>query len=382
MSCTNCFNGCAETISDQCVKYTGVDVPGLGITNGDTLLSIEETIFNYIESFIVGEEIFPTIDPLILCRIINDNLPICSGCTGISLNDILTAIIKSVCDLETEIASINNELDILNADYTIGCLTGVTASSDTHAILQAVITNLCTLNSAVTTLSVNLDSYVLISALDDLITNYLETEPSQQLISNKMVPYTAVPYFPPGGSFANFDGSGAGIGIWDRVFLCNGGNPGVPDLRGRVLVTSTSMLGNTITDPAVQPGINGNPAYALSTTQGANQITLGVTQMPSHTHPGSSAVSTDSGHTHVTVAYDNDAALSNSTSIINSKLYNPGNISAYTLEGSSSAPVSGITSVGNSVISTSITIAPDGGNLPHSNIQPVFACYYIMYIPA
>jgi hypothetical protein len=58
MSCTNCFNGCSEINSDQCIKYTGVDVPALGITNGDTLLSIEETIFNYIQSFILGEEIF------------------------------------------------------------------------------------------------------------------------------------------------------------------------------------------------------------------------------------------------------------------------------------------------------------------------------------
>jgi microcystin-dependent protein len=375
MSCTNCFNGCSEINSDQCIKYTGVDVPALGITNGDTLLSIEETIFNYIQSFILGEEIFPTLNPSILCKIINDNLPICSGCTGISLNDILTAIIKSVCDLETEIANINGELDILNADYAIPigpgptftpCLTGVTNSSDTHSILQAVINNLCTLNSAVSALSTNLNSYVLITALDDLITEYLETEPSQQLISNRMVPYTAVPYFPPGGSFANFDGSGAGLGIWDRIFLCNGANPGVPDLRGRVLVTSTSMLGNTITDPAVLPGVNGNPAYALSTTQGANQITLTENQIPSHVHPNTVAsVVTEEPHQH-----DLPGGGSGSGG--------PSNYNNNTLaSGLTTFPAST-----NLTVVTTIDNKPTGGNLPHSNIQPVFACYYIMYIPA
>jgi microcystin-dependent protein len=366
MSCTNCFNGCAETISDQCVKYTGVDVPGLGITNGDTLLSIEETIFNYIQSFILGEEIFPTLNPSILCTIINNNLPVCSGCTGISLNDILTAIIKSVCDLETEVASINSELDILNADYTIGCLTGVTASSNTHAILQAVITNLCTLNSAVSTISTNLVNYLLITDFNTYAANYLATAPSQQLISNRMVPYAAVPCFPPGGSFANFDGSGAGLGIWDRIFLCNGANPGVPDLRGRVLVTSTSMLGNTITDPAVLPGVNGNPAYALSTTQGANQITLGVTQMPSHFHPNTVAsVVTEEPHQH-----DLPGGGSGSGG---PSAYNNGVLAS----GLTTFPAST-----NLTVVTTIDNKPTGGNLPHSNIQPVFACYYIMYIPA
>ena len=37
MSCSNCFNGCTEIISDQCVRYTGFNIPALGISNGDTL---------------------------------------------------------------------------------------------------------------------------------------------------------------------------------------------------------------------------------------------------------------------------------------------------------------------------------------------------------
>jgi len=44
MSCTNCFNGCAETTSDQCVKYTGIDIPELGIVKGDPLAAVLQSI--------------------------------------------------------------------------------------------------------------------------------------------------------------------------------------------------------------------------------------------------------------------------------------------------------------------------------------------------
>jgi len=27
MSCTNCFNGCAEILSDQCIKYKIIELP-------------------------------------------------------------------------------------------------------------------------------------------------------------------------------------------------------------------------------------------------------------------------------------------------------------------------------------------------------------------
>ena len=48
MGCSNCFNGCAETTSDQCVKYTGVDVPELGIVKGDPLSAVLLQITNAI----------------------------------------------------------------------------------------------------------------------------------------------------------------------------------------------------------------------------------------------------------------------------------------------------------------------------------------------
>lgn len=44
MGCPNCSNGCVETTSDKCVKYTGLDVPELGIYKGDSLLTVIEKI--------------------------------------------------------------------------------------------------------------------------------------------------------------------------------------------------------------------------------------------------------------------------------------------------------------------------------------------------
>jgi hypothetical protein len=44
MPCSNCYNGCTEIVSDKCVKYTGLDVPALGIQNGDSLNFIEASL--------------------------------------------------------------------------------------------------------------------------------------------------------------------------------------------------------------------------------------------------------------------------------------------------------------------------------------------------
>ena len=96
MSCTNCFNGCAETISDQCVKYTGIDVPALGISNGDNLLTVENAITNFLVPAINGTGIKPIIDPNIICNIVKLYLPPCTTCTGFTLNEILTAIVANI----------------------------------------------------------------------------------------------------------------------------------------------------------------------------------------------------------------------------------------------------------------------------------------------
>jgi hypothetical protein len=144
MTCQNCFNGCAQITSDKCVKYTGVDVPELGISNGDTLCSVEQTLSNYLIMALDGTGIVPAIDPLIICDIVSKYLPV-SGI--INLVDIVAALIQSSCDLQQQIDNVALGVATIEANYTISCLTGVTTSSGTHAILQAVITNLCSVNS-------------------------------------------------------------------------------------------------------------------------------------------------------------------------------------------------------------------------------------------
>jgi microcystin-dependent protein len=370
-NCSNCFNGCTEIVSDRCVRYTGINVPALGIQTGDTLSHVEESIVNFLVPVLTGVGVKPIIDDNIICNLVRANLPTCTVCTGFTLNELLSALIKSACDLQEEIDVINATLTTLNADYTIPvgpsptftpCLTGVTASSDTHAILQAVINKLCTLDTQFTQLLIDLpNTYVKISQLDILIQAYLNST-TNSLISNRMVPYAVVPYF---GPISFFDSSGAGTGNWTRIFLCNGNNS-TPDLRGRTLTGVINGLSGPTMNPAVDPGASSaNPNYSLYDVVGANQITLGPTQIPIHTHANQITV-VDQGHTHTIT----DAAVYTSE-------HSYGGTGQYFTKGTKT------TNVGTANILATITNAPapTGGGLPHPNIQPVTACYYIQYRP-
>lgn len=380
-NCTNCFNGCTEIISDRCVRYTGIDVPALGITTGDTLSSVESSIVNFLVPVLTGVGVKPIIDDNIICTTVRQYLPPCTTCTGFTLNEMLTAIIKAACDLQVQIDAVVAELDILNADYTIGCLTGVTASSDTHAIVQAVITKLCQLNSNFEQLLVDLpNTYVPINAtpghpgINDYIQAYIDNNSNAGLISNKMVPYAVLPYF---GPLSNFNSQGAGLDLttttgenWTNVNLCNGNNS-TPDLRGRALTGAISSVpGPAITDPVVLPGGN-NPNYVLGNPYGANQVTLGPTQIPTHIHPNE-LIFVDPQHTH-TFAPDTNmnfgsSGVSRPTTAIESA--------------STGRAISG--TIGSSSTGITVTLTNKentGGGLPHPNIQPVIACYYIQYRP-
>jgi len=367
-NCTNCFNGCTEIISDRCVRYTGIDVPALGITTGDTLSSVESSIVNFLVPVLTGVGVKPIIADNIICRTVRQYLPPCTTCTGFTLNEMLTAIIKAACDLQEQVDDIVAELAILNGDYTIGCLTGVTASSDTHAIVQAVITKLCQLNSNFEQLLFDLpNTYVAIADLNILIQDYLNST-TNSLISNKMVPYSVLPYFGPITGF--FDATGAGIGQWDRIFLCNGNV--APDLRGYGLVGAINGVPggamNAVVDPGASPA---NPNYSLYDTAGANQITLQPTQIPVHTHPNEINFE-DLGHTHPFTPDTNinfgSSGVSRPTTAIESA--------------STGRAISGTVDSNTTGITVTITNKENiGGGLPHANIQPVTACYYIQYRP-
>ena len=138
MSCSNCFNGCTEIVSDQCVKYTGVDVPVLGIQTGDSLSYVEQSLIGFLTSCLDGTGIKLTIDPNIICELVQRNLPDCGDLTAL---DLFNALIKSTCELQAQIDDITDQLGTLEGPYDTDCLLGVNSGSGTHAILQAVITN-------------------------------------------------------------------------------------------------------------------------------------------------------------------------------------------------------------------------------------------------
>lgn len=367
--CSNCFNGCADIISDKCVKYTGPDIPGLSIFNGSTLLTIELQLTQYIENIITGDGIIPVILPEDLCALVSSFLPV-SG--PITLNDIISALFRTVCNLDGRVTTAEGTLVTLNANYVIDCLSGVTPSSGTHAILQATIDKLCLINNGLTTLAAELTAnYVLKTEIDNYIATYLANIPTSTLYNTKMIPYMAVPYFGPTVGF--FDITGAGIGDWVKIYLCNGQNL-TPDLRGRVLVGATTM-GNTAFNPAVDPGIPGNPTYAVNDTTGANQAFLtSPNQIPLHTHNATVTIN-DPQHTHTFSRNDiwlNSVNSSGSGDSVND----------FTTGYSTSAAFTGLkgTGAGQNVF-VDIGNTGQSPSEGHNNIQPVHATNYIIYIP-
>lgn len=375
MSCTNCFNGCTDIKSDQCVKYTGASISSLGITNGDPLSSVISQLSTYLINTIDGSGITPDVSDT--CALIETYLG-----TGTTLNDLISALIQAACDLQGQIDSIDSTLTTLNGDYDVDCLTGVTDSSDTHDVLQAVIVKLCSVEDTLTALSNTVSTnYVQLADLNSLIAAYLASESGSDMMSNKMVPYTAVPFFAPDSYMSGkFDSTGAGIGSWANIYLCNGRN-GTPDMRGRVPVCATSGMNGGTYNSAVDPGISGNPNYSLYSIQGANNVALtNINQIPSHTHVATVNL-TDPTHTHYTsAAGPTNAALTSSTAIKNLAGglgdYN------YTLYGSSTIANVGLTSAKSTGIEVTVSNSYVGSSASHNNIQPVIAAYYIIYIPS
>jgi microcystin-dependent protein len=374
-NCSNCFNGCAEIVSDQCVRYTGVDVPLLGIQNGDSLSYVEQALITFLTAALDGTGIKPTIDPEIICALVQQYLP---DCEDLNATNLFIALIKAACDLQEQIDAIVADIAVIEAPYTVDCLDGVTPTSGTHNILQAVITKLCTLID-------DFDAFVI-----DVETNYVKKSELCALVAactpapvvqykDRMVPYTVVEYY---GSLSNFDGAGIGIPAngFEDIYLCNGAN-GTPDKRGRIPVGAIQAVpGGGALNPAVDPGIAGNPNYALNTTTGANTITLTSAQIPSHTH---TAVTTfvDPGHTHFIANPGDTSTLLDSTHTAAAGHSTGGNLGYDLVNTTGTTATVGLTDVKQTGIFVGVANDPTGGGQSHNNIPPVLACYYIMYIP-
>jgi len=372
MSCESCYNGCVDIVSDKCVRYTGVTYASVGIDAGDSLYQVEIALIEKTISFLNGSGINISINPVYLCNYMQTFLP--AGST-FTLPTIISGIVRAICATNTNVVSINNTLTILNADYTIGCLTGVTASSDTHDIVQATINKLCAVAADLTALTLNVNTnYVKLADLDALIAAYIASTSgggsTQQYL--KMVPYVAYEYY---GPLTNFDGSGIGIPAngFFKVYLCNGLN-GTPDRRGRAAVGAIQNVPGAPLDAAVNPVNAGNPNYTLYTTAGANTVTLITSQIPAHSH---NAVAVSTGtispnpHSH-TITWQKGQADQNESGVYG-ELYDartPHNRTTTTSTVSLSVDVT-----------TGVTVTSTGSGAAHANIQPVIGAYYIMYIP-
>jgi microcystin-dependent protein len=375
MSCSNCYNGCTEIVSDKCVRYTGIDVPVLGIQTGDSLSYVEQALIEFLTSTLDGTGIKLTIDPAIICEVVNQYLPDCEDLNALNL---FTALIEATCDLQAQIDVIVAELAALEGNYDFDCLTGVSATSGTHDILQAVITKLCDVDAALVALAVDVDTnYVKLSDLDALIQAYLNSIAPITQQNAKMVPFTAVEYY---GTLSNFDGSGKGIaGLgWDKIYICNGSN-GTPDKRGRVGVGVTTGVPGGAMSAAVDPAIAGNPTYTLNSTLGTNNVLLTTTQIPVHTHTNSVSVTP---HTHFMYTTDVNSTVGqivNATNNVARARAVPGSNLDYEMMLSTITPTLGKSSSAQDTVSVSIDNA--GGGLSHPNYQPALATNYIIYIP-
>ena len=365
-NCSNCYNGCTEIVSDRCVKYTGIDVPVLGIQTGDSLSFVEQSLITFLTATLNGTGIYPIIDSEIICNVVKKYLPTCGD---LSLNDMLTAIIKAACDLQEQFDILAAVVADIESSYATGCLTVAPGYSVTHRVLQATINKVCQLGVDLTALAADLTlNYSSNGAeLDAYIANYLATHSSTaNLISNRMVPYSVVLYF---GPLSNFSSTGVGLLDWANIYLCNGLN-GTPDLRGRVPVGVTAVPGGGAYSPQVDPAL-GNPNYTLNVPLGTNGVTLTVGQLPAHAHPGSTATTAISPnpHTHV---------ISPQVPFTSGQITSSGT-------GSTGASIPVNTTLTNENVTltaaTTLAIASQGGGLSHENFQPGLGCYYIQYRP-
>lgn len=364
-NCTNCFNGCTEIVSDRCVKYTGINIPALGIQNGDTLSAVEESLTTYLSSVIIGVGVKIDLSSIDICALVQSYLPVCSTCNDISIVDISKALIQSACDLQDQIDAIVVTLTTLNAPYDTDCL-GISPNADTHIVLQTVIDKVCELEVDLIALALDLDTnYVKIADLNGYIAAYLASIGTSTKYYNRMVPYAVVEYYGP--ITGNFDGTGAGLvsGNWEKIYLCNGQN-GTPDKRGVVGVGTTdgTMLGGAMPAQTTPGGFN--PTYTLNSIGSTtNSTSLLLTQIPNHTHAATVTL-IDPGHTH-TYKYTNDVTTSGPAAI------EDGVVTNATATGAINSNTTGIT--------VTVANAAQGGGGAHTNVQVGRGCYYIQYRP-
>lgn len=353
MPCIDCLDNCAEPVSDECVKYTGDDIPCLGICKGDTLYKFEVAIAEKICQYATGEGIdLSSLD--LTCSFLKDII----GPSDQTLLTILDTLIKGECTLRELIQGLDDDI---NTPYSFNtaCLSGLGANPTRDDILNAALVKLCSVDSRVTAIENN---YVKDSELCAKVTACLAGGSGSVQENTKMSKFIAYPYH---GPLSVFDASGIGLSAfgYDKVYICNGqivGSFTTPDYRGRSPLGANVNIPGGSLDSAVNPSLPANAAYGVTVgiKKGAYTDTLTTDTMPAHTHGIN-----DPGHKHQ-LTYHRDDPQGNSNEAIKADVNNNSVNPVETLE-----------------VLTGITLGSAGNSQPHNNTHPVVGACFIMYIP-
>lgn len=354
MACVNCFENCGGDIgSDQCIEYTGADVPSLEICQGDRISKVVSTILTSLQTALDGTGI--TLDDITLT-----NCPwLATQFVGKSpsLYNLINLLIAANCSLKTMIDNINSQLGTASNGgvFDIGCLTGLPTNPSSQQVLQALVTAYCVTAATVAQIP---STYVKTSDLPVLVNQILG---NSGVIGGTVQYATYLPSgfaFPYFGSLAGFDNTGKGLATFGLLglYICNGNN-GTTDLRGRSIVGAIRNVPGGQPDAAVDPSLSTNPNmnYALNDKFGEGYHNLLISEMPAHTHPV-----VDPGHKHGGQQGTDLKGGSAGTPVL------------------STVNVKGLFSYQTQTAATNITISATGGGASHYNVQPSVAAYWVI----
>lgn len=374
---TGIFNSSFQTIPDTSVKYTGPAIPDLGICTGDTLSEVEAVILQQIVNFSQGQGVTLSDIDLTQCECFQEKVGCCGKEACQTLECILQAYLDCMCELYTDVQTLKTEVAAMyDGPYNTKCLSGVTSTSKLPAILQEVITELCTaevniasqqtqINNINSNLNTNIGNFIL-TALQSCNSSMVKsgTGASTTVTFKGFPPVgTIVPMAPVG--LANFDSSGLGKTGTDACgWAIADGRNGTVNMVGLFPVGTTDMIGT--------PPISGKTLPNMTTGGEYNHLLTGVESGSApHTHTVN-----DPGHSHIiAVNLDSASGANNSnymkfdsTSFSNTL---DGDLDAGNIHAKIRKNVTGITinSGGGSNASTT-----------HNNTPPYRALYFIQRI--
>lgn len=353
MACTNCLQNCGgQSTSDQCIEYTGDDIPLLGICSGDQLSKVEAAVITALLTSLDGTGIEPTDVTLENCPWLKQQF--------IGKDPTLANFLQLLIDAECSLKEMIDAISSTNTDnpvFVTTCLSGLPTNPTPTQVLQALTQDYCALKQVVNQIPA---TYVKNSDLPTLVSQILTamgiTGGSTSIQYAQYIPLkTILPYY---GDLGNFDNTGKGLASvgFQGLYLCNGSND-TPDVRGRTFVGAVRNVPGGTLDAAVDPSLayNPNTNYTLGDRFGENYHTLTTSEIPTHTHGV-----TDTGHTHTISVFLDDKGKTG------------GLVDSPADRGHGSSTQS------TNSASTGISINSAGGGAFHNNIQPSMAVYYII----